>query len=135
MAGTGVISADGGAAAPDAGGGGGGGRIALDFAASTFAGQLSASGGAGNQTGSDGTVHLQITTLNPPTLNWELGAGLHLIWTSQIGYQYQVLASQDLISWSDYGLAFRGTGEMLVEAIPTPAFPQVFFRVAASLAP
>ena len=58
IAGSGVISANGGRAGhTDLGGGGGGGRIALYFDTYTFTGSISVDGGAGRQYGGQGTVY------------------------------------------------------------------------------
>ncbi len=56
LAGSGVISADGGAG-NGLGGGGGGGRIALQYSANTFSGVLSAIGGSGYSVGGAGTIY------------------------------------------------------------------------------
>ena len=58
LAGSGMISANGGDVAFDtpAGGGGGGGRIAVYYEASDFTGTVSASGGTGGSSGGAGTI-------------------------------------------------------------------------------
>ena len=58
LAGTGILSADGGAA-NNLGGGGGGGRVAVWYNANQFAGSISARGGAGANAGGAGTIYLQ----------------------------------------------------------------------------
>jgi hypothetical protein len=63
LAGSGLISANGGAG--DAlGGGGGGGRIAIVYTANTFAGLMSAYGGGGYATGGAGTIYTKANGQN-----------------------------------------------------------------------
>jgi len=57
LAGSGVISANGGAG-NSLGGGGGGGRIAIVYAANSFSGLVSAYGGAGYVAGGAGTIYM-----------------------------------------------------------------------------
>ncbi len=60
LAGSGVISADGGAGL-GLGGGGGGGRISIQYGVNAFSGAMSACGGTGGEgaTGGAGTIHLK----------------------------------------------------------------------------
>ena len=61
LAGSGVISANGGAGS-GSGGGGGGGRIAVIYtAANTFSGLMSAYGGGGYARGGAGTIYTECT--------------------------------------------------------------------------
>jgi hypothetical protein len=57
FAGTGLISANGGAGNSATSGGGGGGRIAIEYTSSVFAGVTSASGGSGFGRGGAGTIY------------------------------------------------------------------------------
>ena len=61
LAGTGVISANGGAGSGAAAGGGGGGRIAVVCLSNNFTGQLTASGGNGTYPGGAGTIYIFVT--------------------------------------------------------------------------
>ena len=58
LAGTGVISADGGDPGGGSAGGGGGGRVAIYYLASIFSGDATVFGGNGQEVGEDGTIVL-----------------------------------------------------------------------------
>ncbi len=62
LAGSGIISANGGAG-NSLGGGGGGGRIAVVYAANSFSGLVSAYGGAGYVAGGAGTIYMESAVL------------------------------------------------------------------------
>jgi hypothetical protein len=59
LAGSGIISANGGAGSTPTGGGGGGGRIAITYSTNAFSGMLAAYGGGGVARGGAGTIYLK----------------------------------------------------------------------------
>jgi hypothetical protein len=63
------------------------------------------------------------------------GSNLRLSWPSAAGYQYQVRASADLITWTDVDAPQVGTGAPLARQIPFATPPATFFTVFATPIP
>jgi hypothetical protein len=60
---------------------------------------------------------------------------LQLSWPSDVGYQYQVSTSPDLLSWSETWTPLAGTGSLLTFAIPGNLGKRYYFRVDARFEP
>lgn len=68
LSGTGTIAVNGGAGEMPWGGGGGGGRIAIYYKTNSFAGAMTAFGGAGSNHGGAGTIYLKSLFSSPEVL-------------------------------------------------------------------
>ncbi len=62
-------------------------------------------------------------------------AGLQLKWKSDRAYLYQLKASGDLISWTNYGPAVIGTGDEVAQAILAANKPAMFFSLHSFVSP
>ncbi|RYZ70542.1 MAG: hypothetical protein EOP09_05920 [Proteobacteria bacterium] len=52
-------------------------------------------------------------------------------WTTEVGFNYQVDVSPDLIVWTDTGIVQAGTGSIVAYGFSTPTEPKLFYRISA----
>lgn len=50
-------------------------------------------------------------------------------WTTEIGYNYLVEVSFDLVAWTDTGIVQAGTGAVVTYGFSTPTEPKLFYRI------
>jgi hypothetical protein len=50
-------------------------------------------------------------------------------WTTEIGYNYLVEVSPDLVAWTDTGIVQAGTGAVVTYGFSTPTEPKLFYRI------
>ncbi|HRZ92800.1 MAG TPA: hypothetical protein P5022_07825, partial [Candidatus Paceibacterota bacterium] len=128
LAGSGLVSANGGAPCAG-GGGGGGGHVALyTFDATAFdLDRITAAGGLPN--GQPGSRFFSVPA---PRLNCQrLGSELRLSWRTGLGASYQVQSAASLpgTEWRDEGVPIPGTGSMVVADVPLGTESAKFFRL------
>jgi hypothetical protein len=52
-------------------------------------------------------------------------------WTTQLGYNYLVDVSPNLVDWMDTGIVQPGTGEVVTYGFSTPTEPKMFYRISS----
>jgi hypothetical protein len=50
-------------------------------------------------------------------------------WTTEVGFNYLVEVSPDLVDWLDTGIVQPGTGEIVTYGFSTPTEPRMFYRI------
>lgn len=79
-----------------------------------------------------GTFHIEVT---PPTLSISrLGSQIHLEWPSVVGLRTQLQSTTSLsaVEWTDEGVPFSGTGEVLSTNLPLDSLSMRFLRLRLS---
>ena len=52
-------------------------------------------------------------------------------WTTEVGVNYLVEVSDDLVEWMDIGIVQPGTGGIVTKGFSTPTEPRMFYRIRA----
>ncbi len=50
-------------------------------------------------------------------------------WTTEVGFNYLVEVSPDLVNWMDTGIVQAGTGAVVTYGFSTPTEPKMFYRI------
>jgi len=82
--------------------------------------------------------NVRLTSSAEPTVRLLFAAeasGLRVSWLSETSRHYQVQASENLSSWSDFDSPLTGDGETLSKLVPAAAGSSTFVRVKASPSP
>jgi hypothetical protein len=83
--------------------------------------------------------NVRLEEIPPPTFSLTVStttaSEMRISWPSVTGYQYQVKASADLLSWSDFEAPLPGTGSELSKSIQLSGPPNSYFTVVATTVP